>query len=964
MQFIRGWLKVAVFTLSTIVLTTSITGCDETDASLVQQEKWSGEGWRVFGQLPGEQDALSSTFFAERASLPGTRFVDSVAGLNANPGTQSQPWATLAHALTKIKVAGAQIDTLLIKCGSAFNEQLMLGEQSLRDTGIDKLRIGVYGSCTEATRPVIYGSDPVSSSGWSPVAGTQVFVKSGAGASDIQRVFLGHEPLRRARTPNYVSEQQEYALATENAGNPQKSFYVSSAHRTEIGSNPLVGAVVYVRTTPWRLARAEVDAFDSSSGLVTLKTALGDAIKTGAGYYFEGMAWMLDAQGEWAASGGDLKVRLPQDLNPNSVSNLRASVRNNGVWLYKPGKPVDVEGLSAQQQAQVGFNVTSDDPITLTSVSSMFSGDYGIALQGPWSRVSQSRVIGSGNTGILGRGRDIRVLDNVVADVARYFDGSAESAGRTPVGIRVEGIANNAFLDGSHTWIIGNIVHRTASTGITFPNKPGVWVKLNSVVTACMRFSDCGGIYSFQHRKWDEPAGAVATDAQANVTDNIVVGVAPTNLHGYAFGSKNQNVGIYLDELSSRVTVQNNDVVSAEVGIYLHKARSNVIRGNRVSGVTHASFKAAMSNHDAPSPINLVTNNVLEDNVFFSRRVQSIPAYAGGGAPIPVVASLDSEPVYAQLWELHGINAASSVFFGAEGGNVSRRNKVRTLTSPETNRWTLSDGVIARDSSAVWGLLGYGTPRAKVDLADWVAVSGAQDDHEDSQSRYAPYKLSSTGVVELIPNGSFGAQLQDWAISGGLANALTGTECGGGSCAKVTGTAQYDRLVSKLFNVTAGQLYLMKYGVGAGSVAAKHRAFIENQTTFSKLGVNVPSTPLAASQFKNIEIFFRAKLTDSGAFDFRAHDGQFPSPGVPQAPAYLKEVSLKAVPAVDFLPSTPSLAMQVVNAGSQPISLTCDQVALQGRCDVQTESAQPVQWPLTVPARAAVVLYQRDPWAQ
>jgi len=1006
----RG-LNVALAVMAMTAVAIGLAGCDEEEQAQVQQSKWVGDGWAVFGSLPQKDAPLIASIYNQYKTDPATRFVDASLGASAagNNGSEAAPWGTIAQAKSKIK--GEKVSTLLFKCGSVFNETFALGAADV-DPSIAKLRIGMYGNCTESTRPVISGSELVNA-GWSPESQNSLIqVRAQPGAA-VMRMFYrdvaqGLEmPLRLARFPNHAEAGGGYGqarAATQNVSDVanKNGFYLSTADRDQLaakgGGTTLTGATVYVRTVAWMVERGTVAAYDPTTGKVDLTlpqpdssdpgkrtTALANPVQNNTGYYFEGKPWMLDAPGEWVHADGVLRVRMPNDALPNAADGLRASVRNEGLQIYMLGKPIEIEGIRAQHQGKSGFNIGNLEPVMLRAVESVYSGDFGILLVAPDSTITESHVLGSGNTGILMRGSGNAITNNVIADTARYFDSTAgaadNSSSRVAVGVRVDSPTKGVAP--SNIRVAGNIVHRVGSAGISFQNGVGLVIENNTVVSPCMRFSDCGGISTFNTH---DSAVTVPAEQLAVIRGNHVVGVAPTNFDGYAqTTARNQNVGIYLDELTNRVTVENNDVASSEVGIYLHKARFNTIRGNRVRAVSHAAFKASSTNLESsfPAPNNLVTDNIIEDNVFFSRRVQSLTPtgeiYTVDGV---VLTNNQGNPyfehnrdqVYAQMWTLLNVNDGADVFFGPQGRNISRRNTVHTLT-PSVNRWRQdpweNSGVreIVRDAPALWATRKNSERTVKMSLEQWKSFSASADDQESDVGPYKAYRYTGALGSELIQNGVFTQGAVGWSVNGSAqVTALPAADpsCGVVPCARVVGMNNYEALFSSPFSLTPGKLYRMRYDVAAGDASAKHRSFTNRPTSpWGSVGLNVPSMSLPAKteqgvQYRFMEILFRATSADTAQFVMWPHDGSIANAPAPQPPVYVRRVSLKEVPGIEFLPATNSLVTSVANVYGQDMSITCEDAGLQGRCDVQGEDKQPVQWPLLIKARTTKMLFQRD----
>lgn len=956
------------------------------------RQQWKGAGWTAFGYFPNPNEKLTSSFYVNHGGESTTRYVDSSVGGKSTEealrqdGTEGNPWGTLEQArdaMTKV-----QIDTLLLKCGSVFEEYLSANNTSGLVAG-PILRIGSYGDCTESTRPVISGSTDVSGN-WSSPGASKIFTRYLPKVpSALSLLFkdpaTGEEtPLRPARFPNHDEANGGYGLA--KAANPlddkaeanKSSFYLSDANLAtfksqNLGAEAMVGAKVLVRTTPWQLERAEVKAFDPATGLVTLTGVLAHPALADTGYYFEGKSWMMDAPGEWVHINSTLKVRMPGDIPPQG---LRAAVREEGLWFYNIAKPIEVENIRLEHQGRNGINIASERTVTLRGVESVFAGNIGITVAASSSKVSGAHVIGPGNVGISITGENNELSGNIVGDVGRYVDGSVLSYKDSQGVVGIQAVAQgNDSASATSNRILNNTVYRIAGTGIKFTNGQEVEVKDNAVIAPCMRFSDCGGIYTFNTQN---AAVTVPPYLMATVSGNLIVGVGPTNPDGLPGIHPNQNAGIYLDELTNRVTLENNEVVSAEAGIYLHKARFNTIRGNWVKGVTHASFKASHTNLDGKAFRNLVTNNVIENNTFFSRRVQSLPdageIWAVDGATTRRADGSEyylnnRDTVYAQLWTLDGIEQPVDVLFDdEEKRNISMGNETITLT-PTAKRWRQDRPenqnparVIWQDTASVWGVKRNNVLEFKGGLNEWKVWSSSPEGEERSEIRYMPYKHGTLGP-DLISNGDLTNGLAGWTSvgRGSVKHVPVGGTCYDQACLEVTPSDSTHALLSAPFKLDPTKLYMMRYDVKANA-AARHRAFIKEVGSGNDMGLNVPSVSLPSSgSYRVMELLFRPKGTGSewANFVFWGHDGTVANPS---PPVYMRHVSLVEVPEFKFLPPTSELASFVVNVShDRNVYATCEEAGLQGRCDVRNDAALGVTWPLKLPARWALTLFQPEP---
>lgn len=866
--------------------------------SLLSAGYLKGSGWLTSVADPDTSPGTYTPHFTGRAW-----YVDADNGADTNAGTLAAPWKTLQRVTSARASAG---DALLLKCGAVWRESLEITTANFAPNG--QLLIGGYGDCTNARRPVIKGSDLIGQTGWQKVSGgaDQVYVRAYTQAPD--RLFANSKPLFKARFPDYNGVGAEFALAVGHGSS--NSFTVASQDLVTLAGKAVVGATVYLHTTPWQIDKATVTQFDAGTGRITLDRAMSRNIDTGVGYILEGKRWMLDAPGEWwfDAVNNQLYVWTPGSVSPAGLDNLEASWRTHGLsvrWV----PDVKVEHIRFEQQADTALLLVETPRITVSGVHSAYAGEYGLSMLSADNAIIQDSVItASGYVGLdVREGAAVQVLRNKVSDNGLFGHANNSDA------------AISVIAQGT---VEGNLVHRSANQGIRFGNRAGTTVRNNTVLVPCVRLTDCAGIHTFT-----APYPALAPSAysaRALVEGNIVVG-ARSNTNGLGPNSVNQAMGIYLDELTSGTTVSNNVVVGTETGLAIHNAAFNVITGNAVRGVAYASFWGTLTRSDA----DVMRGNVVSNNSFVTHRAMKLES---GGVP------MDGDQTFAQIW-LHASDS-SQIFSGANP-NVSSGNEALSSQAATDARWRV------------------GTPSAAttLNLDTWRAY-GPTDRHANSVT-YKAFKPNLAGA-SLIENGSFATgNTTPWVTyfdptgHGSAFSAVASSLCTSSPCARFVPGASPDYLISAPFALdgTPGQnLYLLRYAATGGVGGGVSRAMIRRQVSpYENFGLNIQATELANGESSRVEKYFRATGAQNAVLDFR---------GKISGETYLSEVSLHRVQSVDF-PNRASLVGTIVNTQTTSVSYTCAMLALQ-TCDTVDEAGRVISWPLVLPGRSAITLFARD----
>lgn len=835
-------------------------------------------------------------------SVAGTSYyVDIMTGNDLNPGTINAPWKTLAKASAAPLKAG---DALLLKCGSVWRDSLEITSGTAKEGGF---LIGGYGDCSGERRPIIRASDWIPQDNWTQEPGTDqpVYKRPWTGAA-IKRVFANGAPMLPARYPNFKGIGAEFALAAAN-GPSSKSFKLRAADLQAIGGRDLVGATIHVRTVQWLLDTATVTAFDPSTGVVTLDRAVSTGIREGAGYVLEGKRWMVDSPNEWFYDQDtkELVLSTPAGTSPALNSGLEAVTRDYGLtvkWL----SGVRIERVRTEQQSEDGIRLIEMPDSTVSDVAVVHPYQLGIsALSSPRVKIKDSTVHGAGRRAIVARAsEEARITGNQVTDTGGF--GRSDD---TEAAISVYG---------ANSLVSGNYITRAASVGIHFQNLVGVLIENNTVYQPCLRHSDCAGIYTFTAAS-GTVAPATSYSARALVRNNVIVGVY-ANSEGCGTQCDNLATGFYLDEMTSGVTVQNNVVSSAEIGIALHNAHFNVIDSNIVR---KTSF-AAIRNIQTRSNNALFTGNQFLNNSLESSKVMDVT----NGLPV------EKSMAHAFYW-FHPSNPQSMF---TSNGNVVKGNKILSFQ---------------QGSEATWGLATW-SGGSYLKASEWKAY--APTDAAVSPINYRALLVGTE--ANLVPNGDFNPSLGAWttyfdaSASGGSFSMGNFSACGSATCGRHVAASAGDQMLSGSFkmNATSGQnLYVFRMTATSGATETTRNIGLRRATSpWDNYGLGFKVT-VPAGQTVQVERFFQSKSADAGILELRTIVG---------AESFTRGVSVSRVTSIELMPRN-KLEVNVINPTAAALSFPC--VALNlSTCDAIDEAGNKVSWPLVVPARGSTQVYARD----
>ncbi len=878
-------------------LTTSTTPVNASVAPVASVV--SGVGWvsatpsviRERGTTPTSSAVVGTSYY-----------VDAATGNDNNAGTtESAPWKTLAKASTAQLKSG---DALLLKCGSVWRDSLNITGATAKEGNI---LISGYGDCSGDKRPIIRASDWVPLDNWTRATDTSqpIYKRPWTGAP-IKRVFAYGQPVLPARYPNFVAIGKEFALASSTGST--SSFKLRPADLQVLADKDVVGATIHVRTLQWLFDTAIVKAFDPATGIVTLDRALSTSIREGAGYILEGKRWMLDGPNEWFfdTATKDLIVWTPDSINPSAGAGLEAVTRDVGIsigWVDK----TRIERVRVEQPAADGIRLLDSPDSSINDVAVFHAYELGVFVgDSPRTSVKNSFVHGAGRRAIVTRNSDaVRIVANQVTDTGGFGRSDDTEA------------AIGVF--GQDSLVSGNYVVRSGSVGIHFQNLPGVIIENNSVYQPCLRLADCAGIYTWTAASSAEPAPSYV--ARATVRNNIIV-QSFSNTEGCGSACNNLGTGIYLDEMTSGVTLQGNYVSDVEIGIGMHNAHFNIIDSNVVRNVKFTSIRAIQSRSLAA----VFTGNQFLNNSLVSEYSMTV----ANGLPA------DKNRVHAFYW-FHTSNPRSMY---APGVNTLKGNKVLT-TQP--------------GGEATWGLATW-TSNEFLKASEWKAAAPS-----DTTINPTVYRaMVANTEANLVPNAAFDPAQGGWstyfdpATTGGSFSMGQFSACGTGTCGRHTAASAGDQLLSGTFKMNASadqNLYVFRMTTIGGTTDTSRTVGIRRLTSpWDNYGLSLKSITVPAGKTVNTEQFFLAKSADAGILDLRTAAG---------TTSFTKSVSVNRVTSLEFQDRVKLIA-NVINPTEAPLSFPCVVLKLSS-CTAVDESGNPITWPLVVPARSSVLVHAQDP---
>jgi parallel beta-helix repeat protein len=549
---------------------------------------------------------------------------------------------------------------------------------------------------------------------------------------------------------------------------------------------------------------------------------------------------------------------------------------------------------------KTGVSAVNAPGLELMNISVKYGSEYGMKItNSPRVVIKNSTVIGGGWMGISVQGDGAQVLENRVQDFGLFA--------------RAQGSDSAINVDGRDALVFGNFIERSGNLGIRFSNKENVRIKDNMVINPCLRATDCGGIYTWTGAYPMPPAANKSQNAV--VEENVVIG-SRGSMEGAGGKGKDRAAGIYLDELSSGVTVRKNTIVDAELGIYLHNAQFNIIEENNIQGVVHASFSAHLTRTDGA---------ILRGNKVIRNRLTGYRRYVESAGGLPIESN-----VYAFEW--HHPTSPESFFNGVDG-NVVMDNEIYTISGADVPKWMLISDVPSRYS--------YG------DTANF-----AKNNTLINRVIYDSVNFKYAGE-NLIKNGLFEYDKSGWRSYAAQYSVGPYRECETGSCVRFSVQATSDMLSSQLFSMNAAEYnnkYYLEYvttgGVGGGAIKAVVR---RAAAPWDDFGLNQRMQWLAPDEKIKTAMFFRAKDSAPARIDFY---------GIPGRETFIDNVRLMHVTSI-YVPDLSRFITYVINKSNKKIQLNCEDLNTKS-CRAVNQKGVEIRWPLSIDSKQTEFIFVRN----
>ena len=878
-------------------------------------------------------------------------YVDSAAAATNTTATVDSPWADFGNiAATKF----GKDDRLLLKCNGLWRSQLNLTAANVGTPG-SPITVGSWGPSCATTRPVVSAAIQLQPSRWALVSGSTTIYQYTFTAAELPspttlpviQLFgvFGSQvtPMQIARHPNVdpnaPADSRGYF---KNAVDATDSSYLTTKAGDQAaviakgGADAFTGAYVHVRTSPYRFEDLKVAQYTAggSGGTITFGADYdGDAILLSAnlpadfGYFLTGKDWMLDTAGEWSFNPTTrvLKFWAPGGVNPNTLV-LEASVRTHGVTVTDAR--VNLSDVEVRYAGSEGITLDNVANSVVNNVVVRYSGRVGLGLDlhvvnPPLSNgttISNSEIAFSHGSGIVTHWvtSEVNIVGNKVTDSGTWLEPRR---------------ADTAISAGPGAYIANNSVQRAAYLGIAFSSRVSTrtqadgsvsvktpTIERNTVEDFCKRLDDCAGIYTFNKVTMPD-----FPQSQAVVKYNLV-----RRGQGEAFEGVPANFtrptgasGIYLDDLTSNVQVNDNVVYDVPYGLNLHNNTDITVQRNSFSTVGHACMSYGHDN------VNLTTAGIsITDNT----------CVAGGQSVLytlitpedkwfPVAVAVRLEATMATTQQ----EAMSGLYFA--------NNKYSSLYGPVRFSVQPHDGV------------------HQYDVHGWhQAFSNELDQTGTPPSNLLNQYVATAVGTNIIAGSDFNSGIAGWWYGKNNVNsdvtAHTAAECGGTTpCIGSKNSA-----ASPTFAYTDNATYLLKYRIRTSANHQEvHAGLLCDSWAALTAGLSQYTVSTEWTSFEK-PVLVKAPANCGSVARWVFYDITDPDETL------YDDVAL--VPATITLNPGVDDHRVVANNSNTVLAFTCPDTTDTARCSQYVDlNRQPINWPMILNANTSAVIVYTGPTA-
>lgn len=373
--------------------------------------------------------------------------------------------------------------------------------------------------------------------------------------STIYQVFKNDDRIAIGRYPANYSDSG----ALSNYYQVDTKVSTTSFTASElVGIPSLVGGSVTVLNAAWYSQTRTILTHNTGSGTITYDVMYEGqgAVGTGDLYCVQNHSSLNISQDNWSYNNGYLYI-----YSTTEPTNITIAT-NSGIGVAMSGcDNVALQNIEVKGFYSRGLELTNSDNLDISGCEIRDNYVYGIYDTGGVGSVIDNNIIDGTNHVGLEILSTSTMTNNTITDTAVIENLTATGIGSAiGAGTAVELAGGNIFRY--------NTIDRTGYNGI-FPVDNASTIEFNKVSNSNLTLHDGAGIYA--HYPGDGTRDATGTV----INNNIVIGNGFGGQTWYA-------IGIYTDDRTHGITIENNTIIGTYYGYYMHNTKDHVVRYNNM----------------------------------------------------------------------------------------------------------------------------------------------------------------------------------------------------------------------------------------------------------------------------------------------------------------------------------------------------------------------------------------------
>lgn len=595
-----------------------------------------------------------------------TYYVASSIGRDDSDGlSQSHPFATITKVNELLLQPG---DEVLFKCGDIWRGEMLVITASGEEG--NPITFSSYpADCSD--KPVFSGAQPIS--GWVSHAQNIYYADLSAGANSgkfplgINQLFKDNNRLPFGRWPNPTEDDGgvEFHNGYSVIDSQPSSAVIVDSELPEGNWGSWAGGTAHIKGMRWYILNRDISGVSGSNLTLESNTGCWGGSCSGWGYFINNHLNTLDRDGEWFYDSASSRVYLylsagsPEEgayegsviltdderywglvvLGEDLADHIKYVVIDNFTITrgYRNGitTPTNLK-THENSHLELRNNVIRDMDATgiklATWVWSAEDGGVNGWRGGNNLTVAGNLIDGANHYGIDTYSKYSMFQDNVIKNI-----GIIDNLGKSGLGcangdggrctepgdgfrIKVDKVDDS----GHHNTLEANRLENIAYNGVDVFGHNNT-LSNNYIYNSCATKGDCGGVRTFGRDSLS------TTPVYDLVLENNIIQDIPGNIDGAHETYRSLfGFGLYIDNYSRNVQVNNNSVINASVHGILYQRSTGTMSGNILYNNVSATSWGAQVNIGAAASVTSMHYNILFGLQTKARTLSTSPSTLSG----------------------------------------------------------------------------------------------------------------------------------------------------------------------------------------------------------------------------------------------------------------------------------------------------------------------------------------------